>query len=161
MSNGSSQPCLLSCSFENPTKDCWFSRTPLGHNTLKNFVGNMCKKAGIKGYKTNHSLRATAATRLYLSGVDEQLVMELTGHRSIEGIRSYKRTSREQQENVIFWMARNLVWMSQGLTAPIYVHLLHKSQTPSKTHHSCFLFPTHQYICLPRPPWLVLLIHSA
>lgn len=85
---------------KKPTKDCWFSHTPLGHNMLKNYVGNMCKKADIKGYKTNHSLRATAATRLYLNGVDEQLVMERTGHRSIEGIRSYKRTSREQQENV-------------------------------------------------------------
>ena len=82
------------------TKDCWFSRTPLGHNMLKNYVGNMCKNAGIKGYKTNHSLRATAATRLYLNGVDEQLVMQRTGHRSVEGIGSYKRTSREQQENV-------------------------------------------------------------
>jgi hypothetical protein len=58
----------------------------------------MCKKAGIDGYKTNHSLRATAATRLYQSGVDEQLVMERTGHRSIEGIRSYKRTSDTQRE---------------------------------------------------------------
>ena len=46
------------------------------------------------------SRRATAATRLYASGVDEQLVMERTGHRSIEGIRSYKRTSSKQQEAV-------------------------------------------------------------
>ena len=30
----------------------------------KEFLGNMCKEAGILGYKTNHSLRATAATRL-------------------------------------------------------------------------------------------------
>ena len=47
---------------------------------------------------TVHSLRATTATRLYQSGVDEQLVMERTGHRSIDGIRSYKRTSTQQQE---------------------------------------------------------------
>ena len=60
----------------------------------------MYKKAGIKLYKTNHSLRATAATRLYLSVVDEHLVMERTGHCSIEGIQSYKTTSREQQENI-------------------------------------------------------------
>lgn len=31
---------------------------------------------------TNHSLRATAATRLYAAGVDEQLIAEKTGHRS-------------------------------------------------------------------------------
>ena len=60
----------------------------------------MCKAAGISGYKTNHSLRATTATRLFQAGVDEQLIMEKTGHHSLEGIRSYKRTSSEQQEAV-------------------------------------------------------------
>jgi len=42
-------------------------------------------------------LRATNATRLYTSGADEQLIMERTGHRSIDGVRTYKRTSNEQQ----------------------------------------------------------------
>ena len=46
----------------------------------------------------HHSLRATAATRLYQAGVHEQLVMERTGHRSLEGVRLYKRTSDEQRE---------------------------------------------------------------
>ena len=58
----------------------------------------MCKLAGIHGHKTNHSLRATATSRLYQAGVDEQLVMEVTGHRSLEGVRSYKRTSDTQRE---------------------------------------------------------------
>ena len=51
-------------------------------------------------YKTNHSLRATTATRLYQAGVDEQLVIEMTGHRSLEGVRSYKRTSDQQRETL-------------------------------------------------------------
>ena len=85
---------------KNPTHDRWFSCVPVGRNKLANVVSTMCKLAGIGGYKTNHSLRATAATRLYSSGIDEQLVMERTGHRSTEGVRSYKRTSSEQQEAV-------------------------------------------------------------
>ena len=60
----------------------------------------MCKECGIQGYKTNHSLRVTAAARLYASGMDEQLVMEGTGHRSTEGVRSYKPTSMQQKQNV-------------------------------------------------------------
>ena len=51
-------------------------------------------------YSWNHSLRATAATRSYRAGVDEQLIMDKTGHRSLEGVRSYKRTNMEQQENM-------------------------------------------------------------
>ena len=59
---------------------CWFSISPIGKNKLSKAIANMCKECGIQGYKTNHSLRATAATRLYMSGIDEQLVMERTGH---------------------------------------------------------------------------------
>ena len=82
------------------TKDCWFSNVPLGKNKLSKAIATICKECGIQGYKTNHSLIVTAATRLYSSGVDEQLVMERTGHRSTEGVRCYKCTSMEQQEEV-------------------------------------------------------------
>ena len=81
-----------------PTQTCWYSKFPLGHTTLANTVSRLCKLGGITGYKTNHSLRATAISRLYQSGIDEQLVMERTGHRSLEGVRSYKRTSNVQRE---------------------------------------------------------------
>ena len=80
-----------------PIPTCWYSKQPLGHNKLAQTVDRLCKSAGIQGYKTNHSLRVTNATRLYASGVDEQLVMEQTGHRSVDGVRTYKRTSEEQQ----------------------------------------------------------------
>ena len=56
----------------------------------------MRKRAGISGYKTNHSLRATTVTRLFHEGVDEQLIMERTGHHSVDGVRSYKRTTSKQ-----------------------------------------------------------------
>ena len=51
------------------------------------------------GYFTNHSLRASAATRLFNEGVDEQLICEQTGHRS-SAVRAYKRTSLDQKEKV-------------------------------------------------------------
>ncbi len=45
------------------------------------------------------SLRATCATRLYEHGVDEQLIMERTGHRSEKGVRVYKRTQEVHHHN--------------------------------------------------------------
>ena len=52
----------------------------------------------------NQSLHATATSRLYQAGVDEQLMMEITGHRSLEGVRtngeSYKRSSDTQHETL-------------------------------------------------------------
>ena len=47
----------------------------------------MMAKAGIKGYFTNHSLRATAMSGLCQEGVDDKLIREATGHRS-EALRS-------------------------------------------------------------------------
>ena len=52
----------------------------IGHNTLGKTVSRSCTMSGIKGFKTNHSLRVTAATRLFHAGVDEQLIIKRTGH---------------------------------------------------------------------------------
>lgn len=84
----------------NSRPGCWFSTRPIGRNTLDRTVARLCQQAGIPGYRTNHSLRATTAIRLYQAGVDEQLVMERTAHQSIEGVRSYKRTSEMQKEGL-------------------------------------------------------------
>ena len=58
---------------------------------LSNTVARLCKSAGIEGYKTNHSLRATSTSRLCQSGVDEQLVMDIVVSRALKG----RRTSRD------------------------------------------------------------------
>lgn len=65
----------------------WYSNVSVGHNTLATTTNRICGAAGISGYKTNHSLRVTAATRLFQAGIDEQMTMKQTGHRSIEGVR--------------------------------------------------------------------------
>ena len=56
-------------------------------------IKTITKNAGFTGRKTNHSLKATRASRLYESEIDEQVIMEKTGHRSVQGVRSYKRTA--------------------------------------------------------------------
>ena len=61
---------------------------------LGKVVQELCQAAGLPsgGFRSNHSLRASAATRLYNCCVDEQLIKETTGHSS-DAVRSYKRTS--------------------------------------------------------------------
>ena len=80
---------------KKPSGDVWFSCQALGIHQLQTTVARLCKEAGLGGYRTNHSLRATSASRLYDSNVDEQLICETTGHRS-NSVRSYKRTSAQQ-----------------------------------------------------------------
>ena len=54
-------------------------------------------QAGKSGNYSNHSLRVTAATRMFDSGIEEQLVKEKTGHKS-NAVRAYKRTSDQLME---------------------------------------------------------------
>ena len=78
----------------------WYSAVPLGKHTLQQKVRNMCAEAGVSGNKTNHSLRATGATELYKKGVPEKLIQERTGHRSLESLRTYERSSEDQHKAV-------------------------------------------------------------
>ena len=77
----------------------WFSMQPMGRHKLSTVVAELLAKIGITGKISNHSLRASAASRLYQNKVDEQLIMETTGHRS-NAVRSYKRTSNGQMRDV-------------------------------------------------------------
>ena len=71
----------------------WFYSTPVGRNTLSKMLATMCEEAGIVGRKTNHSLRATAATELFHGGIAEKVIQDRTGHRSVEGLHRYERVS--------------------------------------------------------------------
>ena len=71
----------------------WYSCQPIGHN-------NLCKKAGIAGNRANHSLRASAATRLFHQNIPEQVIVEVTGHKSTDGVRTYKKVIRDQLRDV-------------------------------------------------------------
>ena len=81
-----------------PREDIWYTCTPVGHNLLSKTIPRLFKEAGVEGNYTNHSLRATSATRLFDAGIDEQLIMSRAGHSSTSGVRSYKRVTERLQE---------------------------------------------------------------
>ena len=91
-------------------------------------MSSICQDAGIQGLKTNHSLRATtSATRLYQQGADEQLIMKRTGHRSLEGVRSYKRTSVTQQKAISSMLQQTT---NAAMISTTDINILH-SMTPT------------------------------
>ena len=77
----------------------WFTLNVIGRNTLGSMVKKMCEAIGVEG-KTNHSLRATGASRLFERNVPEKLIQERTGHKSTDALRQYERTSTSQQKDV-------------------------------------------------------------
>ena len=74
-----------------------FANQPVGRNKLSRIIPEMCKAAGIQGYKTGNSGKVTCATALYQQNFSDQLIKERTGHRSLESLHKYKRTGSEQQ----------------------------------------------------------------
>ena len=58
-------------------------------------VKTMMSEAGVEGYYTNYSLRATAVSRLFQNDVDDKLIKGVTGHRS-DALQGYKRETEEQ-----------------------------------------------------------------
>ncbi len=86
------------------TKDQWYSDRPLGVNTLREMVKCLASAAGLTGKFTNHSLRATAASRMYQAGVPEKFIKEITGHKS-DAVCCYKCTSDSMKWKVSAMMS--------------------------------------------------------
>ena len=68
------------------------------NNVVLTCVVGVTEIAGYIGYYTNHSLRATCATCLFGSGIDEQLIMNRTGHYSKESVRACNGTIAKLNE---------------------------------------------------------------
>lgn len=97
--SGKCSPAFYLRPLVKPSGDVWYSCQPQGMKQLTKTVQKLCQQAGLSGYYSNHSLRASAASRLYQHRFDEQLICETTGHRS-SSVRSYKRTSEEQKKEI-------------------------------------------------------------
>uniref|UniRef100_A0A1X7USH0 ZMYM2-like/QRICH1 C-terminal domain-containing protein n=2 Tax=Amphimedon queenslandica TaxID=400682 RepID=A0A1X7USH0_AMPQE len=77
----------------------WFYVCAIGHNTLKGMVKGMCKDAGISfEEKSNHSLCAASATRMMDAGLQEKVIMDRTGHHSLDGLKPYSSITDLQQQ---------------------------------------------------------------
>ncbi len=72
----------------------WYYDKPVGVNALKKVMKSLAQSAGLEGKFLNHSLHATAATRMFEHGVDEQLIKKITGHKS-HAVRLYKRENED------------------------------------------------------------------
>ena len=80
------------------TSGPWYGKTRVGVNTLKNFIPNLCKESSLSVHYTNHSLRATAITRMYEHSVTEKMISDKSGHRSIKRLRAYQHTSVAEEK---------------------------------------------------------------
>lgn len=64
----------------------WYQVSPVGVNTLKNMMSRMSELAGLSNWYTNHSLRATACTRMFNAGVPQKVIAEFSGQKSAKAL---------------------------------------------------------------------------
>ena len=71
----------------------WYFSDPFSFKALATLFKSMTTEAGLEGNFTNHSLRATGATVLYDAGIPEGVIQKHTGHKSLDALRCYDRTT--------------------------------------------------------------------
>ena len=79
----------------------WFFKNAIGHNVLAQLMKRMLTSSGIDSTgKSNHSLRATAISRMFQSNVPQKVIKKRSGHLTKEGLASYEWTTAQQQKAV-------------------------------------------------------------
>ena len=86
--------------FPSESKQCVMTKQRVGLNVLKGILPDLSEKSGVGVHYTKHSLRVTAITRMFNSGVPEKVIAENLGHRSTKAVRCYERTSEDLQQAV-------------------------------------------------------------
>ena len=89
--------------------DPWFSTIPIGWNKLDRYVCDMFEEVGIEK-KSNHSLRVTGATKLYI-GVEYRRKQS-----SIEALRVYERPGETQHREACNALANVINSPSSNVT---------------------------------------------
>ena len=95
--------------------ECWYTRKPVGVNTLQTFLAKLSKKCGLSQIYTNHSIRATSATVLHRAHHAPAEIQAVTGHKSLASLAIYQHTSVQQKLDMGDTLARQIAGPSTQL----------------------------------------------
>lgn len=82
----------------------WYKNCPVGANEISKWVKHAAEETGldIKRRKiTNHSLRSSAVSNLAKSGVGENQLLKITGHSSVNSIKSYLQLDSDHHTSIV------------------------------------------------------------
>lgn len=102
----------------------WYKKAPLGKNEIGKFLAMAANEASLEriGSKvTNHSVRKTSISRLLDANTPENFVAQLSGHKNLQSLQSYKAASevhQRQMSNILSGKAPKMAEMSQQQILP-------------------------------------------
>ena len=82
-----------------PDSHVWYTKGPLGKNTIGQFLPKAAKAAGLSGKISNHSVRKTCISRLMDADVPSNFVAQLSGHKNLS-LDAYKTASVTHQRQM-------------------------------------------------------------
>ena len=103
----------------------WYKKSPLGKNGIGRFMIKAADKAGLQrsGAKVcNHSVRKASISRLLDANTPEIFVSQLSGHKSLQSLQSYKTASTQHQRqmsNVLSRTQQASSTVSSQLSSPV------------------------------------------
>ena len=72
-------------------------------NKLRNVVRDLCSKANIEGFHSNHSLRTTTCLLALGKGVSEKVIMDRARHWDVKSpLHAYRRKSGKERQVVSY-----------------------------------------------------------
>lgn len=109
------------CLFQTPKQTCptgpgpWYTKTPMGKNTLGNMMKNLSHRAKLSKNYTNHCIRTTSIRILDKEGFNDREICQVSGHNNQSSLASYTgRVSANQKMS-----------MSNAFSRAIGVHVAH------------------------------------
>ena len=119
--------------------DIWYMKAPLGKNQIGKFLSTAAEEAGIQrtGAKvSNHSARKSSISRLLDTNTPENFVAQLSGHKTIQSLQSYKSASEQHQRQMSNILIRTQEAANQSFPDSNPVEFLAQNETSTITGQS-------------------------
>ena len=106
----------------------WYKGSPLGKNEIGKFMSTAAKNVGLAAQNkniSNHSVRKTSISRLLDAGVPGNFVMQLSGHKNLQSLSSYKSASIAHRRHMSDTLSRGSI--SNNGTTSVREQIFHTS----------------------------------
>ena len=95
-------------------------RAPLGKNEICKLMETAAQSAGLQGNFTNHTVRKTCISRLMDAEVSLNYVAQLSGHKNLKSLDSYKAVSADHKRKMSLILSRSGQESIQTSTVSVY-----------------------------------------
>ncbi len=123
--------------FKPTSEEIWFTKKPLGVNSIGEIMKDISKRLKLSKIYTNHCIRATCVTILSNHGVEARHIMRVTGHKSESSLKSYNQDNSVSQKRAISHILSSTSSVSSTSTIGITPFSSSSSSSSvQQTHHS-------------------------